>query len=82
MPLQTGRAKSHGKLLGKIMSNLKGEAEMKIFTVTLTDGSGDDGYGVALKKEASNWEDKSSAGHEISSITQSGNVGSSGGGLI
>jgi hypothetical protein len=54
---------------------------MKIFGVKLTDGSGDDGYGVSLKKEASTWEDKSSAGHEICSITQGGNVVSSGGGL-
>jgi hypothetical protein len=54
---------------------------MKIFTVTVTDGSGDNGYGVLLKKEASVWVDNSSAGHEISSITQSGNVNSSGGGL-
>jgi hypothetical protein len=52
---------------------------MKIFAIALTDGSGDGGYGVALKKEASTREDKSSAGHEISNITQSGNVSSMGG---
>ena len=49
--------------------------------VKLTDGSGDDGYAVILTKEASIWEDNSSADHEINSITQSGNVSSGDGNL-
>lgn len=54
---------------------------MKTFYMQLTDGGGDDGYGVKLIKEARVWEDNSEANHEISSITQGGNVTSSGGGL-
>ncbi|RVL61001.1 hypothetical protein [Sinorhizobium meliloti] len=52
-----------------------------VYRIQLTDGSGDDGYAVILKKEAAIWEDVSSAGHEISSITQSGNVKSPSGAL-
>jgi hypothetical protein len=55
--------------------------DMKIILVGLTDGSGDSGYAVALKVEASTWEDKSSAGHQIATLTQGGNVKSGGGGL-
>ncbi len=54
---------------------------MKRFAIGLTDGSGDDGYAVNLNAEATTWTDNSTAGHEISSITQGGNVSSTGGGL-
>ncbi|MDF1635578.1 hypothetical protein [Mycoplana sp. MJR14] len=47
---------------------------MTKYRLKLTDGSGDDGYAVLLKKEASVWDDDSSSGHEISEITQGGNV--------
>lgn len=52
-----------------------------IIAIKCTDGSGDDGYRVELKKEPSTWEDESQPGHEISSVTQSGIVQTRGGGL-
>ncbi|TPL20961.1 hypothetical protein FJ945_19645 [Mesorhizobium sp. B2-4-9] len=54
---------------------------MKVFHLKLTDGGSDGGYAVILKKEASVWADDSEAGHEISSIAQSGNVVRSDAGL-
>jgi hypothetical protein len=54
---------------------------MKVFSLRLTDGRGNHAYGVKLIKEASTWEDVSSAGHHIYDLSQGGNVHSSGGGL-
>jgi hypothetical protein len=54
---------------------------MTTFSLRLTDGAGDGGYAVDLRREASTWEDMSSAGHEICSITQGGNVVDRGGTL-
>jgi hypothetical protein len=55
---------------------------MTKFILQLTDGSGDSGYGVILNKEATRWDDNSSAAnHHIANFTQAGNVRSPGGGL-
>jgi hypothetical protein len=51
------------------------------FHIALTDGAGDTGYAVLLKKEPANWEDDSSGGREVSAVTAGGNVSSSGNGL-
>jgi hypothetical protein len=55
--------------------------DMKIISIGLTDGSGDSGYAVDLNVDAANWEDKSSQGHQIATMTQGGNVQSRSGGL-
>jgi hypothetical protein len=57
------------------------ERTMKTIAVGVTDASGDGAYGVMLNVDAAIWTDNSASGHEISSITQGGNVSSAGGGL-
>jgi hypothetical protein len=57
---------------------------MTEYKIGLIDKSGDDGYGVVLKKEAGNWEDlhPGDDDHHISEITAGGNTTKSDGDTI
>lgn len=47
---------------------------MVTLSLRLTDGAGDDGYGVILKKASARWEDNSSSGHVLYELAQMGEI--------